>query len=349
VVLKVIRDTNIALQHFLKGELDTFWVQRPEWWHDRAKGPEFDKGYIHKLWFYTDNFNTDYYIVMNTKSPPFDNKDVRIAMSHAINVDKVSKTVLRGDYERLNTTMDGYEGYTNPNVKARPYDAKKVDEHLKKAGWDNRGPDGIRVKNGQKLSVTLTYSTKAMEPRLVVFKEEAKKVGIELNLKLMDGSAAFKSAKEKQHQMYYAAWAGDQFPTYWEYWHSENAKPQTNNFANLTNKELDKLIDQQRFEQDEDKRKELSRQIQQMIHDEAVAIHLWKSPYFRESYWAWIKLPEVQGTKLSDSAPFGQYIFYTSNSTFWIDEEVKKEVLAAKKAGKKYSDPVVIINKKYKK
>ena len=42
-----------------------------------------------------------------------------------------------------------------------------------------------------------------MTPRLVVLREEAKKAGIDLKLKLLDSSSAFKSFLEKKHEIAY--------------------------------------------------------------------------------------------------------------------------------------------------
>ncbi|GAJ51086.1 hypothetical protein ASA01S_175_00030, partial [Aeromonas salmonicida subsp. masoucida NBRC 13784] len=52
IEIKVLRDQNIAWQHFLRGDLDTFPLVMPNWWHDKTKTAEFEKGYIEGLWFY---------------------------------------------------------------------------------------------------------------------------------------------------------------------------------------------------------------------------------------------------------------------------------------------------------
>ncbi len=44
IKVQVIRDHNIAFRHFLKGELDTFEMILPNWWHEKAVTPEYKKG-----------------------------------------------------------------------------------------------------------------------------------------------------------------------------------------------------------------------------------------------------------------------------------------------------------------
>ena len=61
-----------------------------------------------------------------------------------MNMDKVIKQVLRGDYFRLPQAFYGYGKYTDYAIKPRGYDISKVELLMKQAGW-HRGPDGIRI------------------------------------------------------------------------------------------------------------------------------------------------------------------------------------------------------------
>lgn len=61
----------------------------------------------------------------NTAKKPLDDINVRLAIHHATNIDKVIKTVLRSDYERLHHASTGYGLYANNKIKAREFDLKK--------------------------------------------------------------------------------------------------------------------------------------------------------------------------------------------------------------------------------
>lgn len=349
IVLKVIRDQNIAYEHFKKGQLDGFSLTIPQYWHDKAKGDIFDKGYVHKLWFYEDRPQPEYGMWLNMDLDIFKDRDVRLGFQHAMNVDKVLSTVLRGDYERLNSSNEGYGKGTNREIKARPFDLKKADEHLTKAGWGKRGPDGIRVKDGRRLSARVTYGHASHNERVVVLKEEAKKAGIELTLQLLDPAAAFKTMLEKKHEIAYSGWGAQRQPEYWGQYHGVNAhKPQTNNFSNTDDPELDKMITAWRAEFSADKRDELSRKIQKRIWDIAAYIPTWKVPYWRIAYWRWLKWPTPPGTRTSDDPIL--YLFKESDAwdgMFWLDEAAKKETLDAMKSGKTFP-PVSLVDKTYR-
>ncbi len=338
---KVIRDQNVSYKHFLKGNLETYYMVRPDVWHDKAKGKEFDNGLIHKIQFFNDAPQPNIAIWLNQAKPIFRDKKVRQAFGYATNVEKVMKTVLRGDYYRLQTGDQGKGKYFNPKISPRKYDLKKANKLLDEAGWSKRGPDGIRIKNGQKLSAKITYGAPHYTERLVVIKEDMKKAGIELVLNLMDSSAAFKSILEKQHDLTATGWSSGFLPAYWEGYHSANAnKPQTNNISNTANPEIDKYIDLFRNTIDEKKKISYAHKVQELIHEDAAYIPTFMVPYTRQGFWSYIRLPKVPGTKLTDDLfdPFNT----TYGGLFWIDGDLRKKVQKAKKSGKKLEAKTII-------
>lgn len=329
VRVTVIRDMNVAWEYFLRGEIDAFPVLMPRFWHEKAQGEPFDNGYINRIKFYTDTPQPSAGLWLNTDDPMLADRNIRLGLAHAMNIDLLLSTVLRGDYERLKTHHDGYWDYSNPNIQPREFDLQKADEHLDAAGFPNRGPDGIRVRDGQRLSLRVVYSTQEHTPRLVLLREEAKKAGIELNLQLLDSSAAFKQILEKQHQVAWMAWGIGLTPRFWQHYHSENAhKPQTNNITNTDNPEMDALIMEYRAATDKETRIRLAHQLEQIVHESGVFIPTYKVPYTREAYWRWLRLPEHFASRTTEVI-FNPMV----EGVFWIDEEIKAETLAAKDRG----------------
>ncbi|GAB1263104.1 extracellular solute-binding protein [Aurantivibrio plasticivorans] len=351
VSVKVIRDPETTYRHFLRGEIDAFGLTLPSYWHDKAKSAEFENGYIHKIWFYNELPQPSQGFYLNQDDPTLSDKNVRYGIAHALNIEKMLKTVLRGDYERLHSGTVGYGDYSNSDLKARAFDLDMAESYFSKAGWDERGPDGIRVKDGTKLSFTVTYSSDTHSNRLVFLKEEAKKAGLELVLELLDGSTAFKKILEKKHQIAWMAWSTGLRPQFWGGYHSANAHaPQTNNITNTDDPELDALIDTYRIAEKKDDAVKAAHAIQEKIHEHGAFIPAYMVPYVRQGYWRWMKLPQTPGTKWSDTL----FDFTAVNSNlgtigglFWIDEEVKQETLDAMKTGKTF-EPVTIIDETYR-
>lgn len=342
IIVKVIRDPNIAWQYFEKGELDSFMITLPDFWHNKAKGEIFDKGYVDKLWYYNDVVQPAQGLWLNMAKPPLDDIRVRKAIAYAMDFDKVINTVLHGDYTRLETHNVGYGDYDNKTIKPRPFDLSQSVALLKEAGWTSTDKDGIRIKNGQRLSLMLSYGNPLHSDRLVILQEEARKAGIELQLKLLDSSAFFKQVLEKNHQIASLGWSGGGLsPEYRQFYHSDNAfKAQPNNITNFADPAMDKLIDAYRSELDRNKRIALAQQMEQKIYDSAAVIPTYKVPYFREAYWAWIRLPPSHATRSSESA-----VDAMSSGLFWIDLNEKNRIRQLRREGKPYSAPVTTIDK----
>ncbi len=345
VVFDVIRDHNLQWEHFKKGRLEAFGLTLPKYWHQKSKHELFDNGYIHKIWFFNDQERSARGMWLNQDKEIFKDERVRYAFAHAMNVELVINKVLRKDYFRLSQVTFGYGRYTDYSIKPRTYDIGKVEQLMTEAGWE-RGNDGIWEKEKLRFSVTVTYSYEEHMPRLVVFKEEAAKAGIELVLERLDPSASYKKVMEKKHDVGWVAWSTSMRPSYWQSWHSDNAhKPQTNNITNTDNPEMDKVIDQYRASLDEEERIMLAKKIQRLVHDQGAFVPTFMIPYIRLGYWRWLKLPKFHGTRRSDDlfSPFSTM----TGGLFWIDTDIKKQTLEALKKGKTF-EPETNIDKQFK-
>jgi microcin C transport system substrate-binding protein len=339
--VKVIRDQNVAFRHFLKGEIDTYPLVLPQLWHERASGEVFDKGYVERYWFYYQNIQSPAGMFLNLDDPLLADRDVRLGIAHAMNFDHVIQTVLRNDYERMQTFNEGYGEYDNKSIRARPFDIRTALDHFAAAGFDTRGPDGILMRGPERLSVRVSYGAPTHTERLVVLKEEAKKAGLELVLELKDGASAFKQVQEKKHQIGWMAWAGQGLsPTYWEFWHSVNAhKPQTNNIVNMDDPEMDRLIDRYLESTERAERIALAHAMEERLHESGAFIPSFRVPFTREAAWRWMKLPAGLGT------PQTEVLFnpldlsdgiYSSGGLFWIDVADKQRTRDARDRGETF-------------
>lgn len=332
--LDVIRDDNVAYEYFLRGEFDRFVFEtNPARWHEKARGEIFDKGYAGRIQFDNDVPRAARGLWLNLDDALLADANVRMGLAHAINMDRTIATVFRNDYVRLNSGYQGYYwGYTDPTVKALPFDLSKAGEYFDASGWTARGPDGIRTKSGQRLAVTISYGTDEHTPWLIVVREEARKAGIELNLQLLDPATWGRQLQEKKHQIIVMALSRGLTPSFWQAHHSDNAhKPNTNNVTNTDNPQLDTLIEEYDRASELERRVELSHEIQRIVAAETSFIPLYTSTYARETFWRWMKLPEWHSVRTVDER---QGIFDPVGlGLFWIDEEEKAATLAARASG----------------
>lgn len=345
VILKVVRDPNTAFKYFERGELDTFNLTLPKLWHNKAKGPMFSKGFIHKLTYYNQIERNASGLFLNLQNSALKDIKVRKAIAHALNFQQVIDVILQGDYQRLPTFHTGYGRYTNKYILPISFDLNKSIQLLQQAGWVEKDSRGIRSKGKQRLSFKISYGNKLNEPQILLLSEEAKKAGIELIPYYLESTSFYKNVIEKKHDIAWLGWSTGLRPAYWQHFHSENAnKPQTNNIINLSIESIDAKIEQYREATDESNRIKLAHQIEQEISDQVVFIPSTMTTFTRAAYWRWLKLPETIATKSSDSLfdPFNSRF----GGLFWVDSKVKFDSLAEKKSGDGF-EATTIINTQY--
>ena len=363
----VIRDYNKAFEVFLKGGIDMFGLAKTEFWYDKLPDNHnlVRNGYLSKVTFFNQTPPPSYALRINSQKPPFDNLNARIGFHHAIKFNLVLEKIFRGDFVRMNTVADGYGERSHPTLRAREFSVEKALSFFAKAGYTQRDDAGILVNSkGERLSIELLTGYRHFEDVLVVIKEQAKKAGLEIKLKILEPTASWKAANEKNHQVVFSAFNSfvELFPRFWEPFHSDNAyqeegdlkytengslkpnlttKVSTNNFTQTAVQKIDHLINKYRDEEDLARITEMAHQLSQMIHDHAVWVPAWKKPWLRIGHWNWIMFPKDWGPKESRD--------YEEFQVFWIDQEKKEQIQKSLEAGKPVSkEPTIRVYEKYK-
>jgi microcin C transport system substrate-binding protein len=354
--LTVIRDIPKMFESFKRGDLDgTGLINLPEYNYEKLPDSDGDiqKGYIHKATFYNEIPRPSYGLWINQAKPLLDNRNVRVGIHFATNWQRVIDEYFRGDYIRMNTTADGYGEFTHPGIKARPFSVDKALEEFAKAGFKERGPDGILVnEDGQRLSFTLSTGYRTYQDMLTIVKEEAAKAGLEFRLEVLDGTAGWKKAQEKKHDITFSALnvSPEMYPRYWETYHADNAydvpwmedgvtpnpsrkiKTQTNNLQSIAIPELDQLINAYRRSDDAGEMRKMAFKMEEILFEDASFCPGFVQPFYRSAFWRWIRYPDEFNVKLSRSS--GEYYLA------WIDEDLKKETKEAQKSGATF-EPVI--------
>lgn len=342
----VIRDSAKTFEAFKKGEIDQIGLNLSEYWYDKLPNddPDVQGGYIHKSVFYNEYPRPKFGLYLNTAKPLVDDINIRMGVQFAANWDFVIDRYFRGDPVRMRTFHDGYGRFTSTEIPPRAYSVEKALEYFAKAGFTKRGEDGILVNDqGQRLSLQLTTGYEAYKDILTILREEALKAGLELRLEVLDSSAGWKKANEKKHDIMFTAFGTflEPYPRFWDFFSSDNAydvafledgsvnpdrklKVQTNNFFSYADPQMDEWIETYRNAREEEEMLDLAMKMQKKIYDDAVFVPGWVNPFYRVGHWRWVRYPDDFNLKHSSTA--GDY--YVE----WIDEELKRETIAAQKA-----------------
>ncbi len=124
------------------------------------------------------------------KHPFFSDKRVRQALAYAIDREAIADLYGRGGRATSNILMSP-TGYQSRNT-AWTYDLEKAKALLDEAGWVDENGDGVREKNGHRLSILFQTSVNPVRQRTQqIVQQSLESVGFEVRLKSIDSSIFF--------------------------------------------------------------------------------------------------------------------------------------------------------------
>jgi len=125
------------------------------------------------------------HIDFNLRRPLLQDRNVRVALAYATNRQEIVDKVMHqsGLVAETDQSPQLSWAYTN-NFEHHPFDPAKAQQILDAAGW-KRGADGIRVKNGQRLSFNITCVTEGNYARQIetVLQRQWHEIGAEAIVK----------------------------------------------------------------------------------------------------------------------------------------------------------------------
>ena len=347
---KVITGGTAIMQNYLlNGELDILPVNIPDLWRSFAAKEPVTNGYIDRWVVNFLPLQGVWGIFLNTTFPLFSKKEVRQAMYYAMDIQGMIDQALYGEYKRYHNIGIGHiwEGieFDDDTIRKPDFDPDKARELLGIAGYTVTGSDGIlQNAKGERVSFELLYAAPNHTERLSILKEQAKKAGVEMELKLME-SGAFNTILNKKHQAYWGALSTLALPEYNQLFSKENAeKVSTNNSFGWWSPEMEALLAIEQSFPPIKEAAENSKKIQRLAHEEALIIPNYYLDFERYGAWKWLRFPWWGNRRLNVKEDSIESITY---SNAWIDEDIKDEVLAAMKDGKTFEPRVWEPSKRY--
>lgn len=118
---------------------------------------------------------------------PWDDVTLRQAFRDSFDVDAIVESIYRGEVERAHSYVGGDSPeFDDSLIGAWGNDPETANEILDTAGWDERDSDGYRIKDGERLTLNVTYDSDSIRDsrdRLVeaIQDQTARNTGIHLN------------------------------------------------------------------------------------------------------------------------------------------------------------------------
>ena len=211
------------------------------------------------------------YIGFNTQKEPFDNPDVRRAITHAFD----SEAVLSGVYNdsgvpAVGPIPPGVTGYSD-SIERPEYNVERAKELLEEAGYGDGFEATLMVNedNPERMSVAL------------FLQEALTELNIDLSIDQVEWGAFLESTSNAEHEMFMLGWGnttGDPDDGIMPMFHSDNIGS-SGNRSFFQNETLDALLDEAARETDEDVRQELYEEATALVVDQAPVIFVRHGEY----------------------------------------------------------------------
>ena len=238
-----------------------------------------------------------------TKSKALSDKTVRLALSYALDKNKMIEEILDGEGSVAETPIPPQLLGYNPETKIYDYAEEHAKNILESEGWIDSDGDGIREKKQEeeedeeiKLEFTLVTTD---WPELVesakMLQEMWEKIGARVEIKNIQASELKNDyIKPREYEALLFGEILNYDPDPFAFWHSSQKKESGLNLSLYDNLEVDKLLEEARQETDQDIRAEKYRKFQELVVEDIPAIFLYSPSYL------YLHNNSVQGVELNN-------------------------------------------------
>ncbi|EJW15047.1 ABC transporter substrate-binding protein [Paenibacillus alvei] len=252
IIYRIAKDPNAANLALQNGELNMRKVDPADYNKLNASGK------LNMVVYPEGRLN---YLVFNMNVDAMQKKEVRQAISYAINKEELIQLAY-GSAEFADPASSIFTPdttYYTADVEKYDYSAEKAKELLQKAGVSNL-----------KLKLAYSNAVKIQTSQALYIQQKLKEVGIEVELMPLESGTFSNMALDPDNTKFDLSFNGYVMGTEPDSYKSLYLSNQLYNYGHYNNPELDKLWEQAAVEMDGTKRGELYKQIQQTIANEAV-------------------------------------------------------------------------------
>lgn len=217
-----------------------------------------------------------FFIGWNQKTPYFSSAKTRVAMTMAIDRDRIIAQNLNGMGVPITGTFALDSPAYDPTIQPWPFDPAAAERLLEEEGWVDTDGDGIRDKliDGKRVpfQFTLNYYVKNQSAKINCesIRTFLKEVGVDCRPNGVDVADLSNNFENKDFEAIFYGWSQGSPPEDpKQLWHSSGAKEKgSSNAIGFDNKEADSIIDKLLYEYDKDKRIQLYHQFNKILHEE---------------------------------------------------------------------------------
>lgn len=176
--VKAIEDADARVLALRNGEIDAI-LGASRMTYDAYEELSQDKSFGTAV---NDKASLTRYMGLNLSKVPFNDSKVRQAVAYALDQDTLCSTVLQGIEQPAETLFERSKPHCDVEQTTYEFDLDKANALMDEAGWIDSDGDGIREKDGQKLELTMSYTTDygALDDMALTIASQLQKIGFKL-------------------------------------------------------------------------------------------------------------------------------------------------------------------------
>ena len=163
-------------------------------------------------------------------------------------------------------------------MKTFPFDPERAKALLAEAGWRRATADGILEKDGKPFSFTIrTNQGNAVRQQTAeIIQRRLRSVGIDAKIHIVEWAAFINTfIRKKDFEAIILGWGLGLDPDQYEIWHSSQTGPDELNHISYKNPKVDELLEAGRRTFNQEKRKAIYGELQEVLADDQPVIFLY--------------------------------------------------------------------------
>ncbi len=271
-ITRIIPDLSSQFMELIAGNIDLMNINPIQYSRVFPSRSELND----KINLYKEMGNGYTYFGFNLKKKPFDDVNIRKAISYAINKEEIINGVLLGLGEEITSPYKPGTYWENRSINKISFDVSKSRELLEKSGYQLNA-NNIYEKDGKPLAFEiLTNQNKQREMTAVLIQRRLQDIGIDVSIRVIEwASFVNRFIKTGEFEAVVLGWSLSLDPDQYSIWHSSQQGPGQFNFIGYNNPKVDNLLESGRKELNNERRKQIYDEFSKIIYDEQPIIYLY--------------------------------------------------------------------------
>lgn len=275
---QILPDETSALSLLKGGQIDVL----PNVSGASFDGLQNDTKYNNDFTFLSPQIMRYYYLLLNNRDPKLNDKNVRRALAHVIDVKEIIANLEFGNATPTVGPVHPSKSYYNKDLKIIEFDLVKSAEILKNSGWadtNNNGSLDKMIDNELvELELNILISGSELGKKIaLITQQNAGKVGIKINIEELSMRPMINERiRPRNYHIAALVATQDAAPVDpYSRWHTDLAVPNGQNDSGFGSERSDQLIEEIRITTDIAKMEPLYLELQEMLYDEQPVIFLY--------------------------------------------------------------------------